>query len=292
MNRLPILDIEQFQIPDDPERFYANNFAKHLEKNHASITTPHKHNFYLAVLFTKGRGTHEIDFESYPIRPGSVFLLNPGLTHNWAFTEPVDGYIFFHTQSFYEATYTNRNLNNFPFYFSPQNSPHIFLENTEFTVIKNYFISVLKTYKSNHLMKQQRLCSLIDLIYIDLTQMSLKKDMSTIIQSRNYALKLHQLEQLIEDNYLSEKSPKAYARMMNITTKHLNRITRSMLEKTTSDLILERVTLEARRLLIYSTNNFTEIARSLGYEDYAYFSRLFKNKSGYSPSAFQKKYIR
>ena len=65
----------------------------------------------------------------------------------------------------------------------------------------------------------------------------------------------------------------------------------TLIGKSTSDLIIERVLLEAKRLLIHSENNFAEIALLLGYEDYSYFSRLFKNKCGESPSNFRKRYI-
>lgn len=71
---LPILDITQFHDTGSVENFYANDFATHLLNNRDIISHPHKHNFYLSVLFIEGTGVHEIDFESYPIKPGSVFL--------------------------------------------------------------------------------------------------------------------------------------------------------------------------------------------------------------------------
>lgn len=292
MEKLPILNLDQFQTQQTTEPFYANTFENHLEKNHHKITTPHKHDFYVTVLFTTGRGVHEIDFRSYAIIPGSIFLLKPGQTHNWAFTEAPEGFVFFHSQSFYETTYTNRSLNSFPFFYSSQNSPCFYLKNNNLVLFENLFHSVYEEFSTNKLMKQQKLCSLVDLIYIELTQLSTDQSLNTIIKSKNYSIKIHELEQLIESNYLTEKSPKAYAQMMNMSAKHLNRISKETLGKTTSDLITERVILEAKRLLIYSKNNFSEIAWTLGYSDYAYFSRVFKSKSGCSPSAFQKQQIK
>ncbi|MBO9659063.1 MAG: helix-turn-helix domain-containing protein, partial [Chitinophagaceae bacterium] len=50
------------------------------------------------------------------------------------------------------------------------------------------------------------------------------------------------------------------------------------------------ILLEAKRLLTYSSMTVKEIAYDLGYEDPAYFNRLFANKTGDTPVAFRKKF--
>jgi YesN/AraC family two-component response regulator len=63
-----------------------------------------------------------------------------------------------------------------------------------------------------------------------------------------------------------------------------------MVNKTTTDIILERVFLEAKRELMAQKFSFSAIAADLGYADYAYFSRLFKKKCGETPSEFLQRY--
>jgi AraC-like DNA-binding protein len=287
MPKNPILNLSNFRVENIDANFYSNHFAAHLLKNKKTISTPHSHDFYFCVLFTKGIGIHQIDFNSYEIRPGSVFCLTPGQMHSWSFKGDVDGYIFFHSLSFYEERYTQKSLINFPFYFSSLNSPLIQLNQSEMIKIKPLFESLLDSYKTNKVMRNNKMCSLIDLIYIELSQLSINNEENRVIKSKSYINKLHQLEKLIDLHYINNKLPRFYAHQMNITSKHLNRISKELINKTTSELIIDRVILEAKRLLTYSKNNYTEIARRLGYDDYAYFSRLFKQKSGYSPSKFQ-----
>ena len=74
--------------------------------------------------------------------------------------------------------------------------------------------------------------------------------------------------------------------MMFISEKHLNRICKECLNKTTSDLIMDRIMLEAKRMLVHSTKSVPEIAEQLGYLDSSYFSRLFKKKCGKTPIEF------
>jgi len=53
----------------------------------------------------------------------------------------------------------------------------------------------------------------------------------------------------------------------------------------------DRILLEAKRLLIHTTLSAKEIAYDLGYEDPAYFNRLFSKKIGDAPNVFRKKYL-
>ena len=96
MKIFPVLNINDFDFEGDTNQFYANQFSNHLYDFHKSITKPHKHDFFLSVLFTHGHGTHDIDFNTYDIKPGSLFFMLPGQTHDWTLSDDIEGYIFFH----------------------------------------------------------------------------------------------------------------------------------------------------------------------------------------------------
>ena len=120
MRAIPILNIQQFEEEQPLHDFYSNDLKSHLQKNRNLVYKPHKHNFYLCILFTEGRGVHEIDFNAYNVEPGSVFFLKPGQTHSWKFDSQPNGYLFFHTQDFYELSFSNRLLHQFPFFSSQE----------------------------------------------------------------------------------------------------------------------------------------------------------------------------
>lgn len=85
--------------------------------------------------------------------------------------------------------------------------------------------------------------------------------------------------------------PKFYADLLNISTKHLNRVVKYTLNKTASELIAERLILETKRLIVHSGNDLLQISDSLKFSEYSYFSKFFKLKTGLSPSVFRKKYL-
>lgn len=58
--------------------------------------------------------------------------------------------------------------------------------------------------------------------------------------------------------------------------------------KSPSQLINERVILEAKKLLHLTYKSIKEIAQELNFEDEFYFSRYFKKNVGVSPSSYRK----
>lgn len=293
MKKTSVLHIEQFNDGHDAEEFHANTLQDHLQTRHKDIAHPHSHDFYVAMLFTKGSGTHEVDFNAYEVKPGAMFFLNPGQTHHWELSDDTEGYIFLHSQAFYDLHYTHSRLNRFPFYFSMYQSPVIYPERSQTGSFEALFRTITDEYNANSLLKKEMLISLSDLIYISATRLypPIYNDESHVSEN-NYYIRFREFEALVEKHYLQIKSPSAYASLMAITSRHLNRITQSVVGKSAIDVIQDRLLLEAKKLLVRQRGSFSEIAETLGYEDYGYFSRIFKNKAGVTPKAFLEQYGR
>ena len=76
---------------------------------------------------------------------------------------------------------------------------------------------------------------------------------------------------------------------LSITPTHLSRLVRTATGHAASHLILDRVIREARRNLVYTNLPVSTIAYALGFNDPAYFSRLFSGATGLSPRRFRDK---
>ena len=94
-------------------------------------------------------------------------------------------------------------------------------------------------------------------------------------------------EALLELHHLKRWGVSDYAAALSITPTHLNRVTRAATGDTASHLILNRLIREARRNLAYTNLPVSTIAYTLGFEDPAYFSRVYAAATGRSPSAFR-----
>lgn len=95
------------------------------------------------------------------------------------------------------------------------------------------------------------------------------------------------LRQRIEERYRQHEPISTYAQALGVTLFQLRTACSAVARASPSAMIEQRLMLEAKRALRYSTLSVSDIALSLGFEDLAYFSRFFRRHAGCSPRAFR-----
>tara|TARA_R110002072_G_scaffold91862_11_gene204796 strand:+ start:460 stop:1338 length:879 start_codon:yes stop_codon:yes gene_type:complete len=289
MKRFPLLQLGQFNNSNSSGRFYSNDLKSHLSQ-HDFITKAHRHNFYLLVLFTQGGGSHEVDFKTYKVKPGTIFVLKPGQVHQWNLSKDIDGYILFHSSDYFNITFNAFDMEDFPLFKPGLADCYKDLPAEDYPKFLDFFKEIHEEYLGEKDLRFRKICSLINMVYIELSRVLLPSGVEKNSGSRAYYESLKKFEKEIEKNFRSKKLASEYAELLNISSRHLNRVCKSEYGKTATDVILDRIVLEARRLMVQKTKNIGEISMDLGYDDPAYFSRVFKKRCGESPSAFMKKY--
>ncbi len=83
-----------------------------------------------------------------------------------------------------------------------------------------------------------------------------------------------------------------YASALHLSLSYLNEAVKEATGFTVSYWIQHEILLEAKRLLYYGGSSVKEIAHELGYDDHAYFSRMFKKAVGRSPGGFRTEFGR
>ncbi|MDQ3073368.1 MAG: helix-turn-helix transcriptional regulator [Bacteroidota bacterium] len=91
----------------------------------------------------------------------------------------------------------------------------------------------------------------------------------------------------MESDFTRQQKPVTYAEHLGISEKHLNELSKTYTGKKISEVIHERLMLEAKRLLLHSALSVKEIGYFLSFEDPSYFTRFFKRKAGKSPARFR-----
>ncbi|SEW49635.1 helix-turn-helix domain-containing protein [Chitinophaga arvensicola] len=92
---------------------------------------------------------------------------------------------------------------------------------------------------------------------------------------------------LVEANFKTEHSVSFYAQQLCKSPKTLSNLFALFNQKTPSQIIQDRITVEAKRLLSYTDRSVKHITFELGFEDVSYFSNFFKKNTGISPSDFR-----
>lgn len=92
---------------------------------------------------------------------------------------------------------------------------------------------------------------------------------------------------ILEENYHRQVGVEFYAEKLFMSARNLNLICKNILHQTVSKIIKTRKLMEAKNQLTHSDKNISEIGFELGYNEKAYFTNVFKKRTGQTPSEFR-----
>lgn len=92
---------------------------------------------------------------------------------------------------------------------------------------------------------------------------------------------------ILEENYQRPLGVDFYAEKLFMSARNLNLICKTILHQTVSEIIETRKLIEAKNQLTHSNKNISEIGFELGYNEKAYFTNVFKKRTGQTPSEFR-----
>lgn len=288
---LPIYRIQDFDDARTRELdFYYSRFSRHLAK-HQFIQQAHKHDFYIVLLLTQGKGNHTIDFTTYPVGPGSVFFLSPGQVHCWELSKDSEGHILFFSKSFYAEYFSLKKLWAYSFFNSSRNPPFIQLDEQKTILIEKGFEAIKEACLQESWMKNDLVRNHTDSLLIQLHRKYLEADHIEVTVSPDQ-LALQQLDRLIEMHLTEHQPVSFYADKMNLSQRQLNDLCKRTQKSAFTEIIRKRLVLEAKRLLTHSEMTISELAPELGFMDHSYFIRFFKKNTGMPPEKFRKQLLK
>lgn len=94
---------------------------------------------------------------------------------------------------------------------------------------------------------------------------------------------------LVDTHYKTKRKVSDYADMLFKSPKTLSNLFAIYSQKSPQQIILDRLALEAKRLIRFTDKQNQEIGYELGFNDPAHFSRFFKKMTQYSPSEYREK---
>ncbi len=109
--------------------------------------------------------------------------------------------------------------------------------------------------------------------------------LSSFVKTQNTTFK--NFLKILEENYHRSEGVEFYAEKLFMSSRNLNLICQSILQKSVSEIIETRKLIEAKNQLINTDKTIAEIGFDLGYNESAYFTNVFKKKSGQTPGEFR-----
>lgn len=97
-------------------------------------------------------------------------------------------------------------------------------------------------------------------------------------------------DDLLKEEISRNRKTSYYAGRLNISPSYLNEAVKAVTGTSASQYIQNRIILKAKRSLAYTGMNIQQAAADAGFDDCAYFSRLFTKVCGETPSQFRRRY--
>ncbi|WP_333660788.1 helix-turn-helix domain-containing protein [Chishuiella changwenlii] len=247
-------------------------------------------NGLMKILFLK-KGRLIIDFQQYDVEVDTLFFIN----HSQIFNIDVGscvGYMLFYSRDFYCVEINDSEVAcHGILYNNVYEIPAIELHTDHSVAIEGIFENIKYETENLDTANEEMLQLLLKQLIIKGTRIwKLRYNLNDDASKQDLDF-VRKFSQQVEKNFKFMHNISDYADILNVTPKNLNKKVTQLGYQAPKQIIVERLMLEAKRLLAHSILTVKEIGYALGYEDDAYFVRFFTKQTGVSPLQFRKLYI-
>jgi AraC-like DNA-binding protein len=251
---------------------------------------PYKRRDFYKVMFVIGDITINYADRVVPVQKQALYFSNPQIPYNCDDLEKIKtGFYCIFNQHFFHKF---GDLNQYAV-FQPSGN-HVFeLPDEPVEHISGIYKKMFEEIKSDYVHKYDVLRNLVfELLHFAMKLPAAtfeKQPMNACQRISNLFLELLERQFPIEESHpvVSLRSASDFAAQLNVHVNHLNRSVKETTDKTTSQIIGERILQEAKILLKHSPWNVSEIAYALGFNETTHFNNFFKKHVQLSPLKFR-----
>jgi AraC family transcriptional regulator, transcriptional activator of pobA len=249
----------------------------------ASANEPHDHDFEELLIGIEGRIEHFIDFKKAVYESPFVSFVTKGKMHRLVPCLVDDRF------SIWGITFRSEFIpdTTFQLYSYYHDHANLQLEKGEsfdrMTSLCEMMAFEMKQDVPDYAVVRHLLSALFTMIESERKRS--EPDQSGLVTTQNLTFK--NFLNLLEENFRRPEGVEFYAEKLFMSARNLNLICQNILQKSVTEIIETRKLIEAKNLLIHTDKNVSEIGYELGYNEKAYFSNVFKKKSGQTPTEFR-----
>lgn len=282
-------EIKQYHLHKaHPEKlqFELYDLSSYRKRSGEKAALPHSHSYYQIIWFFEDGGAHLVDFKTFDLKENTILFISKDQIHAFDDNMEVNGWLIHFNESFF----MHSDVDIFLKYniFNSQQNPCYSIKPKILEVATSYILMIQKELEERQLFGHEEVIRFLLKSFLIILERIHRKTFEEKLEINNpYELQFFKFKELVEENYKKGFSVAHYSGLMNISSKTLSTITNSIVSKSPSQIISDRVVLEAKRLLKFTTFQIGEVAYKIGFEDPSYFVKYFKRFVGQSPSTYR-----
>ncbi len=248
---------------------------------------PHRHGkLFQLLLLNSGHADISLDNKKIHVENACVIAIPTGVVHGFIFSPNTEGYVVSIAEPLIHQSALSYAENVFDTVLEKPRVISFTSKHKMLAQLQEYCNLLSSELNAHDIGMRQASEWLAKMILLSLFRAITQQD-EGIKVGHSLNNQYYQFQQLIEQNYRSHWAVAQYAEALQTSVSTLNRMCRKTKGVGAKSIIAERLFIEAKRSLSYTQLHVDQIAYNLGFEDPAYFSRFFKNKSGLSPTSFR-----
>lgn len=249
-----------------------------------------RHNYYSMIILLSGTIKLKADFSDYEVGSNSLICFTPFQPFMFQTTGDVKGIVInFHPDFFCIHKHHKEVACHGVLFNAIYDPPFFQLDENAIKAFKDNVEEMKAEMLNQGLAQYEILVSYLKIFLIRASRIKteqIPQKLKTTNDSKEPFI-LQGLKDAIETHYKTMHSASDYANLLNISTSALAKLSKAHFNKTLTDLIAERIVIEAKRELYLSSKAVKQIAFELGFNDEYYFSRFFKNNADVSPQLYR-----
>ena len=243
-------------------------------------------NKYFTIAWNPGQSqTVTIDGAAHEFPPNSLLTLL--FNQSFSFENPTDIIAWQFNREFYCIIDHDSEVSCVGFLFGSTDHLFILLDEEAQQKLKRLLDVFIDEFKTADNIQNEMLLVLLKRLIIYVTRLA-KSEYVPVkkVQEEKFHI-IRKFNLLVEAHFRAEHSVSFYAQQLFKSPKTLSNLFGIYNHKTPSQVIQERILIEAKRLLCYTEKTVTQITFDLGFEDVSYFSNFFKKHTLLSPVEFR-----
>lgn len=252
--------------------------------SHAPIGYAHQDDYYILGLLTRGRARGLIDFKETQLVAGDVFLVQPGQVHRFIDAEQASGWLLMADGKFVSAK-EKCIFDNFA-----MSASSLHLNVAQVQELRQIALLLDLRVRDNMVPRANAVATHLAEAFIAVMAEAVQEQShKQTTQGMRYTEIVLSFRQLLAEHLATHRQPSYYASLLNISMVYLNEVVKKVTGMSTAAYIKGEIVLQAKRLLASTSLSVKQIAGRLGFDDGAYFSRLFSQATGISPTEFRQR---
>ena len=243
---------------------------------------PHKSDRYFFIFNEQNPAKHQLDLLEINLSGGELLFVVPNQIHA---SPPLKKGLKFHSLSFESSCLS---LLPRPFYFltDPFNKQTISFDNESRQRVKNLFETLRRLlFSDNTRNNTEIILAHLNTLLTEFNDAYFRNSSVEILSGTKLS-KYIQFKLFIETEFKKQPSVHSIAEKLILSENQLYSIVKEFSGLSPKEYLIQRLLLEAQRILFYEKSTVKELTYELGFADPDYFSRLFKKQTGKSINQF------